>query len=509
MAPSGRVARVRFLVFHRGIVSLIMTGVDRVMFRTASRLVSASLSILLLLALSGCVEKIALGDKYDACLSSGLYADAAESSRKDAEGSDILASLNYGYALRCSKDYEGAVVAFDKAEALFKAIEEDSLLSDTEKTVAAALVNEGISSYSGKLYEFTLVNTYKAMSFIKDGQHDLARVELNRALDRQRRARQFFEAELERAVEKSRKEQAAQTAQAAPDAAQAPKAPQLPDAAETARREDVSKELAKHYSNIGNFEPYADYTNPFVTYFAGLYFLLERDYAKSLDLLKEAAAMCPENEVAQADFLAAQAAAKGLGAAPGGARHAWVVFENGVGPGLESLTIPLPLFLVTDQVAYTEVALPRLTGATCATQRLVVRRGEGVWATQALVDMDDVVQAEFDARFQAQLIRAILGAVVKAGLQAGGKELGGDLAKWGLGIYSALVTRADTRHWSSVPARYEVARVPLDGAGDRLWLDIPGGRETALDLDPGRDHIVFVALRSANANPYIDTVAFD
>ncbi|MCK9240535.1 MAG: hypothetical protein M0P34_09270, partial [Desulfocurvus sp.] len=77
------------------------------------------------------------------------------------------------------------------------------------------------------------------------------------------------------------------------------------------------------------------------------------------------------------------------------------------------------------------------------------------------------------------------------------------------GIYSALVTRADTRHWSSVPARYEVARVPLDGAGDRLWLDIPGGRETALDLDPGRDHIVFVALRSANANPYIDTVAFD
>jgi len=481
--------------------------------RLVSRFGYFAFLVVIMISLCGCVERIAGRDQYTTCLSTGSYAEAAELSKKSAEGNDILASLHYAYALRCSKEYEGSAAAFEKAEALFKAMEEDHLLSDAEKTIAAAFVNESLTSYSGRLYEFTLVNTYKAMAFMKNGKHDFARVELNRALDRQRRAKQFFDAELARAVEKSHKEQAAQAAadekEAQQDAAPAQAAPLFPDAAETVQRPEVAGELAKHYSNLGSFEPYANYTNPFVTYFAGLYFLLERDYTKSLDLLKESAAMCPENEVAQADFLAAQAAATGTGAAPGGARHAWVIFENGAGPGLESLTIPLPLFLVTDQAAYTEVALPRLTEATCAADRLVVRWGDGAWATQALVDMSGVVRTEFDARFQAQLIRAILGAAVKAGLQAGGKELGGDLAKWGLGLYSSLVTQADTRHWSSVPARYEVARVPLNGAGDTLWLDIPGGRETALELDPEHDHIVFVALRNASATPYIDTVSFD
>lgn len=459
---------------------------------------------------TGCVANKKNGLIYEKCLESGDYAQAASFCEKDAVGADMLANLNYGYALRCNKNYEKSIDSFDKAEALFKATEEDYVLHSSEKIVASALINEKMTSYTGKLYEITLANVYKSICFLNLGKIDLARVEINRALDRQRRAKEFFSSELdhERELAKKKNESNSTDESTGKDYFN-----------EIDKSENVQKELAKHYSNMSSFEIFANYTNPFVTYFAGIYSMLSGDSAKAVDLLKEASAMAPDNKYLQDDLVMAYQVSKSIeGNSKSGSvsdcsknietsRFAWIFFENGAGPSLDSLTIPIPLILVSTKAPYTEIALPIHKDGNCALPGLPVATSREHLTSETLSDMNAVALTEFKSRFSAVLIRSIVSASVKGGMQAVAHKFGGNLGALAMGVYTAVVTDADTRHWSALPARYELVRVRMDGTNGEVTLG-PVASERKLNLDPARNHLVFVSMRTASSPLSIDSVAF-
>lgn len=462
--------------------------------------------------LSGCVTNKKQSMLYENCLNSGAYDQAATLCEKDAEGSDILANLNYGYALRCNKDHKKSIDTFDKAENIFKAAQEDYILHSGGKVLSAALVNEGFTPYSGKLYEFSLVNIYKSQSFMFLGNFDLARVEINRALDRQRRAKEFFSSELD--VEK--KKAADQSKNSLKEHI---------SISEADKSSKVSIALSEHYSNMNNFEIFANYTNPFITYYAGIYFLLSGENVKAVDLLKEASAMAPENKYIKDDLLMAIKASKNIDdRAPSPAaksetqpplttiyektsRFAWILFENGPGPELESLTIPIPLIIVTSKAPYTEIALPRHKDGLCALDCLTVSNSRESLKSEIVADMNAVALTEFKSRFPAVLIRSIVSASVKSGMQVAAHKLAGDLGALALGIYTAVVTEADTRHWSSLPSRYELAKIRIDGTNGEIKIG-PTSEEQTISLNPTSNHLVFVNKRTNTSPLFINSVAF-
>ncbi|NCC04428.1 MAG: hypothetical protein EOM37_10385 [Proteobacteria bacterium] len=470
------------------------------------------LTLLSVYFLSGCVANSKQKISYEKYLNSGAYVQAAEILERDANSADILTNLNYGYVLRCNKDYKKSIETFDKAENIFKATEEDWLLHDSGKAISAALVNEGITPYTGKIYELSLANIYKSKSFISLGNFDLARVEINRALDRQRRAKEFFSSELDA----EKKKAAVQSKNNSGEHIS------LSDADKSS---EISKVLSEHYSNMNNFELFANYTNPYITYFSGVYFLLSGDILKSVDLLKEASAMSPENRYIKDDLLMAIKASTSINGresvsnTASGTLHsqtitdektprfAWILFENGSGPELESLTIPIPLIVVTSKVPYTEVALPRHKDGPCALNSLSVSNSRESLESEIVADMNAVALTEFKSRFPAVLIRSIVSASVKSGMQVVAHKLTGDIGALALGIYTAVATEADTRNWSSLPSRYELAKIRIDGTNGELKIGPPQDEQT-LSLNPTSNHLVFVNKRTNTSPFFIDSVAF-
>ena len=77
------------------------------------------------------------------------------------------------------------------------------MISSVAEAVAAASrggVNDTTSPYIGTQYDGVMANTYKAIDYLALGDNEGARVEFNRAIDRQRRAKAYY-AEL---IEKNR-----------------------------------------------------------------------------------------------------------------------------------------------------------------------------------------------------------------------------------------------------------------------------------------------------------------
>ena len=95
--------------------------------------------------------------------------------------------------------------------------------------------------------------------------------------------------------------------------------------------------LNARYSNLAAFSAYPDFVNPYTTYISGLFYGLQHDRSKAVDVLKEAYSMT-KNKVIEQD----------LAMLSDGGRFnnsVWVIFENGAGPTKAEFRIDLPVFL--------------------------------------------------------------------------------------------------------------------------------------------------------------------
>src|SRR3546814_12943453 len=77
-----------------------------------------------------------------------------------------------------------------------------NMLASGANQTMAVLVNDNVMPYSPAVYDTVMLNTYKALNFWQQGDHENARVEWNRTDDRQRRASEPFERSEERRVGK-------------------------------------------------------------------------------------------------------------------------------------------------------------------------------------------------------------------------------------------------------------------------------------------------------------------
>jgi len=418
---------------------------------------------------------------------SALFAEKKIGRGKNPNGEDLLWALQLAAVERIRQNYPKSTEYFDKAEDMLKYYDEQFKGGDI---VGSTAVNENVIPYRGEEYDGVMLNTYKALNFMAEGKKDLARVEFNRALDRQRRAKEKLVEEINKLNAEMEKNQQ-QNAQAK----------------STAESQTTRDLLAQKYPNLYNFQAYPDFVNPFATYMAGVYFNLVGDHTKAVDLLKESYGMVSGNPFIAEDLSVTE------GVLGGGSRlenTVWVIFENGLGPVKEEFRIDLPLFIVTSQVKYVGIALPKLEFRNKAYPYLLVNSDDKEYMTLPVADMDRVVQTEFSKDYPGILMRAIISATAKAVAQYAIEQQGSNAAtalSYEVAAYSFASTAADVRIWTALPKDFQVARLPKPKNG-KLKITPPGSIPLDINIPQCNNAVVYIKIITNQAVPVYKVMAF-
>jgi len=413
------------------------------------------------------------------------FAEKKISGKDTPRGEDVLWSLQLAAVERIEGDYEKSTASFDSCETMMTHFDAEN--SGVGHTVGAVAVNENIVPYTGQVYDGVMVNTYKALNFMATGHYDLARVEFNRALDRQRRAKETFNKEIQKQKDEINEHENKEDIQKNMD------------------NPELKQKLEEVYPSLYNFSVYPDFVNPFATYMAGLFFLIEGDTNKSVDLLKESAGMMPENTMILQDLdVVNQVLSGGDAIEP----TVWVIFENGLGPVKEEFRIDLPLFIATNNVRYVGIALPKLVFRQAASPYLEIKTDSATAKTQLIADIDRVIQTEFKKDFKGILTRAIISTTAKAVTQyALEQNSNSSLAAVAMAIYSFASTAADVRIWTALPKNIQTARLPMPENGD-LTISGPSLAPISVEITDCNYAIVYVRMITASHQPSIEIMTF-
>jgi hypothetical protein len=403
-------------------------------------------------------------------------------------GEDLLWAMQLGSVQRVKKNYQDSTLWFDRCEEMMKTFDPQNRQTDV---IGTTLVNDNIIPYRGWTYDGVMVNTYKALNFMALGKNDDARIEFNRAMERQTRAKEKFSEEIQKEKDKLDKANAEKTV----------------DYSKTTENPDVQTKIKEAYPGLSEFEAYPDFVNPFSTYLAGVFFTVIGDTSKARDLLKETAGMLPNNPYVKSDF---EAADSGKGIEP----TVWVFFENGVGPTKEEFRVDLPLFLFTGKVYYAGIALPKLVKRSEACQRLTIQSGGNYYPTEIVGDMDRVVQTEFSKEYPWILTRALISAGAKAAAQYALTEQNNNNSGGGAAIaaifvaaYNFATTAADVRIWSALPKDFQAAKLPMPVDG-KLTIQTPYGWSRGVEIGPCKYAIVYIKMITVSTEPAIEVITY-
>ncbi len=449
-------------------------------------------AIVLAVLMAGCASQPNVADP----LQKGDYHAAAMAAVKEKDRdseldeANLLPTLEAGNNFLYAKEADQSLKMLDEAERIIKYHNEEILLGSTGDLIAKLMINDAAIDYHATVTDAVMVNTYKALDYMMLGEMDEARVELNRAVDRQRRAKETY-------AEMIAKQKAA--------IAQKERTTQGLDVQRTLNDPKVTSMIRSKYPELDAFKAYPDFVNPFTTYLAGIFALIERDYGKAYSLLREAAGMAPENATVQSDYAMVRAAMHGKLIK---GHYVWIIYENGLAPKKEEYRINIPMYLVSKDVLYTGIALPKMVRRNLATSDLtVVHGGKAVARTSTLADMDRVILTEFRYKYPDIVTRAIFSALIKSFMQYQMSQQGGELLGLLGAVYQMATTQADTRVWASLPKVFQVARVKMPS--DRLLELHVGAHRLAAKIDPqAKDAIIYVRLPVAGAKPAYAVINF-
>ncbi len=456
----------------------------------SKRIFSSILIIAELLFICGCNaprEQLLTFNKYFETSDFNLASTFAEKNikkRKTPDGDDLLWTLQAAAAKRILKDYNSSTQYFDNAEKHLQYYDTRSAIGDE---ISAVVINDNAMPYKGEEYDGVMVNAYKALNFLSENKPDLARVEFNRALDRQRRTKEKFEKEIRQTKEKIDKMSCGGLVN------------------QTISNPNTEQTLHNKYPELYEYQAYKDYTNPFVTYLASVYFNAIGESSTARDLLKETYGLVPDNKYVEAEFKETE---KLLDKSENLKNTVWLIFENGLGPVKEEFRIDLPLFIATSRVQYAGIALPKLQYRDAAYPCLQVEADGTSYNTFVVSNMDNVIHSEFKKDFEAALTRAIISTTAKVTAQYVLSSQDSTAATIGsimVAAYSFATNAADVRIWTALPKDFQIARFPKP---QNKLLKVTPLNSQSFDIElPDCDNVlVYVKIIQRNAKPVYNVI---
>lgn len=436
----------------------------------------------------------------------GQYQQALDFAKKsgdfDKEGKtdDLLWALQAANISSLIENYPESNTIYDQAEEFMKDEDLESLPKEGFEKMGALLVNNSVNDYEQTVFDSVMVNTYKGLNniFLQDWQN--ARIEFNRAADRQRRAKEHFAKKIA-AQEKEIKEQKQKKT----------------EKSLTVNYDDSRKTINKNFVEMDKWKSYGDYINPYTDYLHGLYFMLAAtqgnkasDYEKAVYSFKRVYGTAGKNSVIANDLAMARNLQSGKWKRDNIRPQVWVIFENGLAPTLDQIIIPIPLFVVTKEISYVQLALPKIVEEQKAYDKLdIFDSGKKLGSTTQIASIDRIVKAEFKKEYPFKVTEAILQAVIKGSLQYVAQDQLDLIGALGGALYQAATTHADTRSWSALPKEVQALRLRKPDSG-KITLTGSGMLEPVeVTLPTTRYSIVHVRAAGSPSQPIVRVVGFN
>jgi hypothetical protein len=423
-------------------------------------------------ALAGCASPMTAADKatFATDLDAGNYKAAEEQAIQagaitpDGRTTNVVWGLNAGAAELDAGDPKAAVATLDTTEKLAQGNDLDHM--------------KGTFDYQYTTYDGVMTNLYKAMAFLVMNDPDDARVEFNRAEDRQRRAEATFKDQIARA--------------------EAAQAPPTADYRSMMAKAEQSTDYASATEHLSQLAVYTPFENPFATYLGGIFFINQPDdYRKGVVWLQRASQELGPNSPATADLIWADHSHRSLRDKP--LPQIWVVFENGQSATYHEIRLVLPTIAGTPMT----LAMPTLVENEAACPFIVVQAGGISVNTLPAGSFDAVMASEFQRRRPVILAHAITEVLAKnVGSAVAAKSNSGFL-KLAM-LVANNVSTADTRSWIALPKEFQTVRVAAPENGEITLATSDGQALGTVKVPTDRSSIVWVKLQHLGAHPAIN-----
>lgn len=387
---------------------------------------------------TGCATDVATLEHFSRIYYHHSADKAHKFAQKKAKNNDLLWLIQAGISGFTTQNAD-TLSLLDQSENRLLAFEQEGLLASTLSQVGSTLVNDNAREYRGNIYESIFVNYYKALAYLAQGDQARARVEFNRANDRQRRAKEYYTSQISKALaqEQSRYNQSSANG--------------IIDQSKSTR--EIDSILTQYYGNLKQFSAFENFINPSVSYLSGLVFLLSGD-SKGLDYLKESYGITRSPTIANdlQHFLTRNKQA-----------YTWIILEEGRQARKSELRISLP-FYTTQGLFHFGLALPQLESIPSYAQEY---RLDSTKTFEVLAEVDSIIATEFDKQLKAISTRALVSSSIKLAMQVGVSSaldqvdpLLGLLGSVLGSTYSMATTSADLRITSVLPKRILLSKIP-------------------------------------------------
>lgn len=403
--------------------------------------------------------------------------------------------------------FEDAYTLLNESEAEVKNDETENDVYAASKVMGEILFNREFMDYKPKTSDTVLINMYKGISLLALNNSSKARVEFNRTLERQRRAVEEYKEEIKELQNGAKEQRAKQNRQIS--SRRRGDAPVL----DLLRIQDVARESVDHsMPEVNHWTGYGDFVNPYATYLSGLFFCvngeMKSDYNKCNTMLKRVKGMVPNNSYVKLDTAMSRDFASGRKNSEYRTPTVWVIFENGLAPEIDELRIDIPLFIAGERagVSMVSFAMPRLQTRDAALSFIQTTSGSKKYTSKMLCNFDRVMQAEYKAHLTSTITKAVASTATKTFGQYLAQRRGGQLVGLATGIFTSIMTQADTRSWLSLPKNVQLMRVPKP-KNNTLRIQAPNGSLLATVALPDTKYsIVHVRMPQTGSIPYVQTI---
>lgn len=408
---------------------------------------------------------------------------------------NLLDALEAGKAFNDAGMWAQSKRAFEVASKQL-AWKEDSVDTPSEvmNLLGTTLTSSAFGAYQGKIFEGGMVDYYQAINEIMMGNEQNARVDFNRFDVRMSNAVAQFASFREDVRDKNRAEIAQENAQ------------QAKSSLDTAKGQFI-----EGVANVPGGQPDAKIRVAAGEFMSGVFRATssasaDKNASKVINPLREAAKASSSNAGAQ---LANRTANQLQGAGFQSKGKVYVLYEDGKGPSFTEFRIDLPLFLVTNKVTYSGIALPKFQPGQPAFGRLQL----GGAPTVEMTNITNISGMEFDVAYPGIVTKAVVSTVIKTAAQVAANAvidsqtndapLLGALLKLGVGAAQAASTQADVRAWANLPNSIQVAVLNRPASG-QLGVSAPNGSKIAdVPLPDAENVLVLIKASGVAGKPAI------
>ena len=442
---------------------------------------------ILMLGLAGCATYVDRGPRVRVAVEEGDYetaATVAQNFSADEPKDALVWNLEAAAALRAQGKLKESAKILEQVELSFRAEEERPGFSVSGATLAA-FSNGYAEAYRPRPADRIYASTYQALNRLELGDVNGARV----AMARLRFVQQAFGSGQLYVKPKGKQEKY--------------------DVAKASQDERTKEGLGMIEENLASLTADGAYDDAFSHWLQGMFFLRlgqdPSDREKARKELLAATQLNGSNDAFRRDLKDAEAPAS-----EGQGTIVYVISETGMCPDWYQQRIDIPLFVVSSRVPYVSVALPALRPSGLSYNLKLKLDAQDV-AVPLASRPDALIAKHFEAALPGIKAQAFTSAAVKATASylinksteeaasrpnsGSGAILWSIATKVGTAIYTVGTTKADLRNWSSLPARFSVAR--LDAKPGQK-LTVPGHPEATLTLPAGK--VLLVSLKSTQEN---------